>query len=219
MNTLPIEALHNVDSPATDEAFNADDKGVYPIACRNAWANNEGSAQGFFRAGWSKDELRIDFLLCDNVFATHLTDQSAVSQDSCVEFFVEPRAGGEYWNFEMNCVGKLNASHRLTRPEPVRLTADELASVKRSSTVRGRRFGTGIEPVELRPEGLSEWTCSISIPWRLIGVEPYKGMRMRANVYFIASKAQCPHYLSYAPIVSEKPDFHRPEFFADFVLV
>ena len=36
---------------------------------------------------------------------------------------------------------------------------------------------------------------------------------MRANFYKCGDKTLQPHFLSWSPIHSEKPDFHRPEDF------
>lgn len=36
---------------------------------------------------------------------------------------------------------------------------------------------------------------------------------MKANFYKCGDGLTVPHYLSWSPIVTEKPDFHRPEFF------
>ena len=110
---------------------------------------------------------------------------------------MRPEGSDEYWNFEFNCAGVANASHRRTRPEPVRLTAEELASIVR------------------RPEGD---VPDVAIPWRLTGIVPAAGTRFKENVYACASKALHPYYMSFAPIATEKPDFHRPEHFVDFIL-
>ena len=48
----------------------------------------------------------------DSVRATHTCPQSPVCQDSCVEFFMRLPDRAEYWNFEFNAIGTINASHR-----------------------------------------------------------------------------------------------------------
>lgn len=157
--------------------------------------------------------LYIDFFTrCNFLRAENFEDQSPVSEDSCVEFFVQPVEGGEYWNFEWNCIGTMNASHRLERPHPTRLSAEELARVKRHSSCGDRPF------CEL--EGIFTWNLVIKIPLDLFGVE-YKGepVEMRGNFYKCASKATQPHYLSWNPIETPHPDFHRPEFFGKITLL
>lgn len=157
--------------------------------------------------------LWLSFNTCCNYLrAVNYRDQSPVSEDSCVEVFLQPREGGEYWNFEFNCIGTLNASHRLRRPEPVRLGPDELAAVMRHPSVGRRPF------CEL--EGLFEWSLLAGIPLRLMGMEPSDGpVEMRGNFYKCASACSAPHYLTWNPVQSEKPDFHRPECFGKIILL
>ena len=136
-----------------------------------------------FTAAHSGKNIYIDFFVrCNFLRAENFTNQSKVSEDSCVEFFVEPVPGGEYWNFEFNCIGTVNASHRI--------------------------------------EGIFTWNLLVVIPLDLIGVE-YKGeaLKMRGNFYKCASAASQPHYLSWNPIDTPAPDFHRPEFFGDIILL
>lgn len=64
----------------------------------------------------SKDMLYIDFFVrCNYLRAENYLNQSPVSEDSCVEFFVEPTGDLPYWNFEFNCIGTVNASVRSRR--------------------------------------------------------------------------------------------------------
>lgn len=162
-----------------------------------------------FSAAYSKEYLYIDFLVrCNYLRAENYENQSPVSEDSCVEFFVEPQPGGEYWNFEFNCIGAINASHRMVRPQPTRLNADELASVRRYASCGNRPFR------EL--EGLFTWNLLVAIPLSLMGLDADNmPAKVRGNFYKCASATSEPHYLSWNPILTDKPDFHRPDFFGD----
>jgi hypothetical protein len=44
----------------------------------------------------------------------------------------------------------------------------------------------------------------------------FEGLTLRGNLYKCADKSKTPHYLSAFPVETEKPDFHRPEFFHEF---
>lgn len=166
-----------------------------------------------FSIAHSKTKLFIDFFTrCNYLRAENYSDQSPVSEDSCVEVFIMPRPETrEYWNFEFNCIGAINASRRVERPHPTRLSSGELASIKRFASCGSRPFR------EL--EGLFNWNLLVEIPFELMGVV-YEGhpIEMLANFYKCASKATQPHYLSWSPIESEKPDFHRPEFFSKIII-
>lgn len=162
-----------------------------------------------FSAAYSREAIYIDFLVrCNYLRAENFKDQTPVSEDSCVEFFVEPKPGGEYWNFEFNCIGTANASHRIERPTPTRLTPDQLARIRRYASCGNRPFR------EL--EGLFTWNLLIVIPFDLIGLDGDNlPDHVRGNLYKCASATSEPHYLSWQPIYTEKPDFHRPEFFGN----
>ena len=163
-----------------------------------------------FTIAHSGKYLYIDFFVrCNYLRAENYTDQSPVSQDSCVEFFVDPLRNGHYWNFEFNCIGAINASHRTERKNPTRLTTSELATVRRHASCGTRPFR------EL--EGMFAWELLVAIPLSLIGIE-YKGepIEVAGNFYKCASATSAPHYLSWNPIDSERPDFHRPQ---DFGLI
>lgn len=165
-----------------------------------------------FTAGHSGKAIYIDFFVrCNYLRAVNYTDQSPVCQDSCVEFFVSPRGDERYWNFEFNCIGAINASTRTERHNPRRLSPDELSQVKRMASCGTRPF----EEVQ----GLFAWDLLVEIPLSLIGLE-YNGepIAMKGNFYKCASGTSLPHFLSWAPIDTERPDFHRPQFFGDIIL-
>ena len=165
-----------------------------------------------FTVAHSGTALYIDFFSRTNYLRAEVyEDLGPVSQDSCVEFFVEPRAGGEYWNIEFNCIGTLNASHRMVRENPVRLTPDELARVQRTASCGSRPFR------EL--EGLFSWNLLAIIPLDLIGVR-YEdhAIEMRGNFYKCASATSQPHFLSWNPINTPRPDFHHRDSFGKIIL-
>lgn len=159
------------------------------------------------------EHLFIDFFVrCNYLRAVNEANNSPVSQDSCVEFFVAPRPDDPtYWNFEFNCIGAVNASHRQLRPRPVRLSDDQLASIIRVPSCGTRPFR--------EIEGLFTWNIMVAIPLSLLGIT-HNGdpVAMKGNFYKCASGTSQPHFLSWAPVRTEKPDFHRPEFFGDIIL-
>jgi len=166
-----------------------------------------------FSAAHSGQSIYIDFFVrCNYLRAENYVNQSPVSQDSCVEFFVAPKGDNHYWNFEFNCIGTINASHRSERHNPTRLTAEQLASLRVVPSCGTRPF--------CEMEGLFSWSLLVAIPLSLIEVE-YQGspITMRANFNKCASATSAPHYLSWNPIISPKPDFHRPSDFGILTLL
>lgn len=157
--------------------------------------------------------LYLDFFVrCNYLRAEVWQPLGPVAEDSCVEFFVQPIPGGEYWNFEMNCIGVINASHRLERPHPTRLTPQELTQIGTYPSCGRRPF--------CEIQGLFSWNLLVTIPLSLIGVE-YQGkpLEMRANFNKCASATSAPHYLTWNPVKSPKPDFHHPECFGRIIIL
>ena len=209
---LTLPRIDSLDTLADPDAIIAmlDDKGARgEIASVNWPGKYPYRPMTSFAAAYTDEAIYIDFLVrCNYLRAENYVDQSPVSEDSCVEFFVEPHEGGEYWNFEFNCIGTINASHRRERPVPTRLAAAELGQVRRYASCGTRPFR------EL--EGLFTWNLLVVIPLGLIGLDRANlPDKIRGNFYKCASATSEPHYLSWKPITTDKPDFHRPEFFGD----
>lgn len=165
-----------------------------------------------FNIAYTEKNLYIDFVVrCNYLRAENTTDQSPVCEDSCVETFIQPVKNAEYWNFEFNCIGTLNASHRLTRSNPTRLNSEELKQILRFPSCGNRPFK--------EIEGLFAWSILVVIPFSIMGINNAEsGMELWGNFYKCASATSQPHYLSWAPIDTDKPDFHCPEFFGKLIL-
>ena len=76
----------------------------------------------------------------------------------------------------------------------------------------------GTRPFE-ELEGMFSWNLLVAIPLDIMGVK-FTGepITMMANFYKCADLTSTPHFLSWAPIDTPEPDFHRPEFFAPITL-
>lgn len=136
--------------------------------------------------------------------AEHSATNDPVWSDSCVEVFVEHPQGG-YRNLEMNCIGALLSSYQKARRVDVkRITDEEAAEIIRFTSLPGETF-TEID-------GVHEWTVTMGVPFKLLGFGE-RPEELRCNFYKCADGSRWRHYLSWSPIDTPKPDFHRPEFF------
>lgn len=161
----------------------------------------------------SEKNLYINFFVRGNCLrAVNTKNNSSVWEDSCVEFFVRVPGKDEYYNFEFNCIGACLAARRTARKENViHFTDDQLARIGRYSSV-------GNKPFE-EMEGIFAWELLAVIPFDLIGVDPIRlPEKIYANFYKCADATALPHYLSWSPIDTPAPDFHRPEFFGELYL-
>jgi hypothetical protein len=177
------------------------------IGCRNWVDKYHFQPLAAFTIAYSDKYIYVDFYVRgNNLRAVNHTNNSPVAEDSCVEFFLSIPESKEYWNFEFNCIGTVNASHRETRENPTRLTDCEIAQIKRFASC-------GTVPFEEK-EGIHSWNLMIAIPFSLIGLDATNLPELiKGNFYKCGSKTSTPHLLSWSPIEYPKPDFHRPEFF------
>ena len=116
-------------------------------------------------------------------------------------FLRNPKNPAEYFNFEVTSRGFILAARGADRQNREKLSTDALAKIKRTkqlASVAGN---------------LICWGMTVTIPPEIFGLETFEGISLEGNLYKCADKAKTPHYLSAFPIDTEKPDFHRPEFF------
>ncbi len=163
--------------------------------------------------GRSFDSIYILFQVHGNCLrAVHTRDNEPVHQDSCVEFFVKRADSDDYFNFEFNCIGTCKAArHHGSRENAADLSLEELASVERWSSLGRRAFN--------EMSGIFSWELCVRIPFGLIDVLPGSlPPVLLGNFYKCADATEQPHYVSWSPIKTERPDFHRPEFFGELQL-
>lgn len=164
-----------------------------------------------FNIARSDKHLFIQFFsMANSLRAVYDKDGSPVYQDSCVEFFVKRPTDEHYINFEFNCIGTCDASFRLSREEKTDLTPKQLALIRRHSSLPKASFK--------EKASTQGWHLLVSIPFALIGLEKdHLPEKLLGNFYKCGDATACPHYLSWSPIETEQPDFHRPEFFGELL--
>lgn len=143
--------------------------------------------------------------------ARNLEDNGRQWEDSCCEFFVQEPGGDRYFNFEVNCIGRILGASGAGRHERVRQAPADLARIRRITTL----------PVQAYDEAdtLRTWDIAVLIPFALFGADPAcPPASLKANFYKCGDETAHPHFLSWSPIDTPRPDFHRPEFFGKLVL-
>ena len=147
--------------------------------------------------------------------------QAPVSTDSCVEFFVRPRANKGYFNFEINAGGTLllyyiedatRASGGFVKFEKVPESFGKTVQIWHSL------------PAVVDPEIATPltWGIGYRIPRALFEtytgpLGTFSGQIWRANFYKCGDATSHPHWASWAPI-HEALNFHVPECFGELVL-
>ncbi len=184
-----------------------------PIACRN-WPETFPSAPDVgFAAFHDGATLHIRFCVeepCTRALET--LPGRKVCTDSCVEFFFRPGDGPYYYNFEFNAIGTLFLACRTGRHDPCPAPDEVLKSVRTFPSL-------GTEPFAERC-GDNRWRLRAEIPVSALfrhSFADWGGLRGGMNLYKCGDALSRPHYLSWRPVRSGSPDFHRPECFADVI--
>ena len=171
------------------------------------WEKNRGIALPTVMANVNADGefLQVEFFVeepLDCFRAEVMEDAGHSWEDSCVELFLQsPANPSEYFNFETTSRGFILAAHGPDRENRTLLDSAQLTKIERAKQLASV-IGDFIS-----------WSVSLRIPASIFGISSFEGVQLRGNLYKCADKAKTPHYLSAFPIETEKPDFHRPEFF------
>ena len=178
--------------------------------------NNGYKPEVRFRIAYSQQMLFIEYYVKEaNIKALYSEDKdSKPFKDSCCEFFFSPECNNNYYNMELNCIGKGTfAFRRGGRKGPKIAYGEEIMKrIFRYSTL-------GEAPIEtsVKENGeLFEWKLTVAIPldcFTETPMEALQGKTMRANFYKCGDDMPKPHFLTWNRIELDKPDFHTPDFF------
>lgn len=158
---------------------------------------------------YSDYEIFLKYYITENYFKAEKTETNQnVYEDSCVEFFVSPGDDGIYYNLEFNGIGTCLMGIGTERADRIRANPEIVSKIRRLSSA-------GVKPVK-ESEGKFEWTITIAIPFEVFfrhKVTNLKGKTFKANFYKCGDKLKVPHYVTWNPVGTEKPDYHQPEYF------
>ena len=147
--------------------------------------------------------------------------QDSVCSDSCVEFFTTPLPHSDaYFNFEVNCGGTM-LLHRCP-------SSEERAAGKKMIEVT-EEDGRTIDIAHSMPKNVDPeitdptiWTVEYHVPFALFRtyfgeVATAPGTIWRANFYKCGDRTSHPHWGSWAPVDTPRPNFHVPVSFQSVV--
>lgn len=183
-------------------------KEKHPIDTIN-WESLTYKPSVTFSMAYSDREIFIKYYVRERYVKAEM---SAINQDvfrdSCVEFFVSPGDDNLYYNFEFNSIGTFLVGSGTGRNNSKRIDPSVTGKIRCLPSL-------GFTPFAER-EDIDEWTLTIAIPVTVFirhKIEELKGKEFRANFYKCGDDLTVPHYLSWNPVLTDKPDFHRPEYF------
>jgi hypothetical protein len=154
------------------------------------------------------DGLYLHFKVYEsNIKASVLRDNGPVYTDSCVEFFIDPVGDGLYYNFEFNCIGSVLLGFGSSRHGRELASEAILSQIKRLPSI-------GNYSISEIP-GPEWWNLQVFIPFPCFFRHQITnlGSCVRGNFYKCGDLTKTPHYLTWNPVNSITPDFHRPECF------
>jgi hypothetical protein len=164
-----------------------------------------------FKIAHSGTEIYLQYLVNEKyIRAKYKNDNEDLWTDSCVEFFIAPVDDGSYYNMEFNCIGSALIGFGHEKNNRERAGIEITSKIERSASL-------GNDTIESK-EGDFSWTVTLVIPLTAFfkhSLENLSGIKARANFYKCGDELTEAHYLSWKPIIFERPNFHLTEFFGD----
>lgn len=143
---------------------------------------------------------------------TYTADQSPVCMDSTVEAFfnftLSENEGTKpvYVNFEINSNGALLAQYGTGREGRTLFPEDAMREITHSAWIENGRWSINL-------------FIPVSVLEKVYGSLSFQaGSRFTCNFYKICETDGQEHYASWSPVITDQPDFHRPEYFGEAVL-
>ena len=178
------------------------------------WEEFDYKPEVQFRIGHVENEIWIVFYVRENhILAKRTSTNSSTHKDSCVEFFIDPKKDGQYYNFEFNAIGTTHLAHG-----PVIQKRSFIDPALIDSLIR-THASLGTEPIDLQ-NGNQSWDLTVVIPAEILIHENTKtlsGLSANANFYKCGDETIEPHYLSWNPVPVDRPSFHQPKYFGRLV--
>jgi hypothetical protein len=173
------------------------------------WQAFKYNPEASFSIEYSNHEIFLKYYLNENYFKAEMTKTNQmVCEDSCVEIFVSPEEDGIYYNLEFNGIGTCLVGSGTSRKDNIVAKPDLISTIRILTSAGG-------SPVNERI-GMFRWTITVAIPFELFfhhNIRSMQGKTVRANFYKCGDKLTVPHYLTWSPVGTIKPDFHQPEYF------
>jgi hypothetical protein len=161
-----------------------------------------------FKMAHSQNQIWLKYDVTErHILARQTQTNGDVYKDSCVEFFIS-LDNQNYYNFEFNCIGTIHAGYGPGRKnrKPVPKKSAELIETK--STLGNQAFE--------EKTGEFSWELIVRIPLESFvfdKIESFDSLAARGNFYKCGDETSTPHFVTWNPVETHQPDYHRPEFF------
>jgi hypothetical protein len=162
-----------------------------------------------FSIAHSSDAILLKFFVQEKqIRANNLQTNSAIWEDSCVEFFISIDEGIHYYNLEYNCIGTGLIGYGQSKDQRELLHPKIVTKVKTmSNIIAGKGKKISWELTLIIPMSVFEKTSLTTLP----------KINCRANFFKCGDLLAEPHFVSWSNIKSESPNFHLPEYFGRLI--
>ncbi|NMA83990.1 MAG: hypothetical protein GX962_09025 [Epulopiscium sp.] len=208
VNTYYIYPLSSAESPWTNIP-------VAHIKCF-PWDTNGYMPKTIAQLAYTDQGLHVRLESYEKSIAAKYHDlNDPVHKDSCMEFFFNPNPSKDnrYLNFEINAIGTLHLG-----------IGGERSTRRHMNEVDPKTFKIQPSVTVNTLEGYKgpSWVLQYFIPFSWLEeyygpVSFQSGHKMMGNFYKCGDDTAFPHYGCWNLIETEKPDFHRPEYFGELI--
>jgi hypothetical protein len=174
----------------------------------NNWPDYKTDCSAVFRIAHDDTAVILKFYIKKDFFqSAERPVNSDVHKDNCVEFFVRFGADHSYYNIEYSCLGIGKVGYGSSRTDRALLSHLEVGQI-----------GVWTKFSSVTP--VFDWEILLYIPTRVFRFKEIgflSGQHCSANFYKCGDELPAPHFLTWSPVASAAPDFHRPESFGEIV--
>ena len=164
-----------------------------------------------FKIAYCQDQILLKYYVNEeSIRAKETRVNGDVYKDSCVEFFISTNGNETYYNFEFNCIGIPHVGYGPARANRVLTDPEILKFIKVRSSL-------GNQPFDEKTGG-HQWEMMIIIPKDCLVYDKdivLKGLKASANFYKCGDETLKPHFVTWNPVGTEKPDYHQPSYFGE----
>ena len=209
MNHLFVKKINAKKSVSFAEAESLLEKQTItnPVQVLN-WEEFSYQPKVYFRIGHISNEIWLKYYVEEkHIRAVETRTNGEVYKDSCVEFFISPD-GENYYNFEFSCIGTIHLAFGSGRGNRKFVEPATVEKIEIKSTL-------GNKPFEAK-SGHYEWEMMIRIPiesFAYSNLESFNELKAAANFYKCGDETAVPLFVTWKPVKTASPDYHRPEFF------
>jgi hypothetical protein len=147
--------------------------------------------------------------------ASYDSDFSQIWKDSAVELFISSDDIPDmYYNFEFNCIGSCLAGRGPHVKDRENISSEHMKSIRRWSSLPRQTFEEKKADIA-DAKSWFKWELLVVIPHSVFGVikPSLSSVSIKGNLQKCGDDLSKPHWLSYFPIKTEVPAFHRPDCF------